>query len=232
MLFLLDLSETYVLCRCRILKRVPDSAIWLLRFPAAGETRLQACEHPCQSIHHENSSVLHISFVIFTAMLMRTGMNSLTVHMFLEMWQKNICRFLYNCLPPKMALLFILQACLIIFFVIVWYLFYSPFFLFLSILLWKLLWFNEVLTLFCLFLIMRMEISYERYYLQTHYRELMVSGGSLQLVTATHGEGSGLILHEWHSQGYDHIHSHLGFSGSDMTVISFILCGEVFSAIS
>jgi hypothetical protein len=43
---------------------------------------------------------------------------------------------------------------------------------------------------------MRMEISYEGYYLQTHYQELMVSGGSWQLVTATHGEGSGLILHE------------------------------------
>ncbi len=57
MLFLLDLSETYVLCRCRILKRVPDSAIWLLRFPAAGETRLRACKHPCQSIHHENRTV-------------------------------------------------------------------------------------------------------------------------------------------------------------------------------
>ncbi|KAH9562585.1 hypothetical protein CY35_05G079500 [Sphagnum magellanicum] len=27
---------------CRILKRVPNSAIWLLRFPAAGETRLRA----------------------------------------------------------------------------------------------------------------------------------------------------------------------------------------------
>ncbi|KAH8974053.1 hypothetical protein BDL97_01G081800 [Sphagnum fallax] len=27
---------------CRILKQVPDSAIWLLRFPAAGETRLRA----------------------------------------------------------------------------------------------------------------------------------------------------------------------------------------------
>jgi hypothetical protein len=42
---------------CRILKRVPDSAIWLLRFPAAGETRLRACKHPCQSIHHENRTV-------------------------------------------------------------------------------------------------------------------------------------------------------------------------------
>jgi len=27
---------------CRILKRVPNSALWLLRFPAAGETRLRA----------------------------------------------------------------------------------------------------------------------------------------------------------------------------------------------
>jgi hypothetical protein len=185
-----------------------------------------------RSSWEQNSSVLHISFVIFTGMLTSTRMNSLTEHMFLEMWQKNMCRFLYNCLPPKMALLFILQACLVFFLVIVWYLFYSPLFLFLSILLWKLLWLNEVLTLFCLFLIMRMEISMRDIIYKPHYQELMVSGGSLQLVTATHGEGSGLILHEWHSQGYDHIHPHLGFSGSDMTVISFILCGEVFSAIS
>jgi protein O-GlcNAc transferase len=28
--------------RCRILKRVPNSALWLLRFPAAGENRLRA----------------------------------------------------------------------------------------------------------------------------------------------------------------------------------------------
>lgn len=29
--------------RCNILKRVPNSALWLLRFPAAGEMRLRAC---------------------------------------------------------------------------------------------------------------------------------------------------------------------------------------------
>ncbi|RZR79779.1 hypothetical protein BHM03_00005607 [Ensete ventricosum] len=36
--FLLTVS----LNRCNILKRVPNSALWLLRFPAAGETRLRA----------------------------------------------------------------------------------------------------------------------------------------------------------------------------------------------
>lgn len=30
--------------RCNILKRVPNSALWLLRFPAAGEARLRARE--------------------------------------------------------------------------------------------------------------------------------------------------------------------------------------------
>lgn len=29
--------------RCSILKRVPNSALWLLRFPAAGERRLRDC---------------------------------------------------------------------------------------------------------------------------------------------------------------------------------------------
>lgn len=29
--------------RCNILRRVPNSALWLLRFPAAGETRLRNC---------------------------------------------------------------------------------------------------------------------------------------------------------------------------------------------
>jgi len=31
--------------RCNILKRVPNSAIWLLRFPAAGERRLRDCKY-------------------------------------------------------------------------------------------------------------------------------------------------------------------------------------------
>lgn len=29
---------------CSILKRVPNSALWLLRFPAAGESRLKSCK--------------------------------------------------------------------------------------------------------------------------------------------------------------------------------------------
>lgn len=29
---------------CNILKRVPNCALWLLRFPAAGESRLKSCE--------------------------------------------------------------------------------------------------------------------------------------------------------------------------------------------
>ena len=36
-------SVTLYLSRCNILKRVPNSALWLLRFPAAGEMRLRAC---------------------------------------------------------------------------------------------------------------------------------------------------------------------------------------------
>ena len=31
--------------RCNILKRVPNCALWLLRFPAAGENRLRACKY-------------------------------------------------------------------------------------------------------------------------------------------------------------------------------------------
>jgi hypothetical protein len=57
--------------------------------------------------------------------------------------------------------LFILQACLFWIFVLVWHLFYCPLFSVLSILLWKFLWLNEeVLTLFCFFLVVRMDISW------------------------------------------------------------------------
>jgi hypothetical protein len=63
----------------------------------------------------------------------------------------------------QLPLLFILQVCLFWFFVPVWFLFYGPLFSVLSILLWKFLWLNEeVLTWLCFFLIVRMEISYER----------------------------------------------------------------------
>ena len=39
-------SEIHVIVcfRCNILGRVPNSALWILRFPAAGEMRLRACK--------------------------------------------------------------------------------------------------------------------------------------------------------------------------------------------
>lgn len=44
LIFLLSASfHSFFHFRCNILKRVPNSALWLLRFPAAGEMRLRAC---------------------------------------------------------------------------------------------------------------------------------------------------------------------------------------------
>ncbi|KVI00360.1 Tetratricopeptide-like helical [Cynara cardunculus var. scolymus] len=42
---------------CNILKRVPNSALWLLRFPAAGEMRLRACMPLCNA-HTTGTDVL------------------------------------------------------------------------------------------------------------------------------------------------------------------------------
>jgi hypothetical protein len=80
-------------------------------------------------------------------------------------WEVVIGKYLFNILllwtGLRLALLVILQVCLFWVFILVLYLFYGPLFSVLSILLWKFLWLNEeLLTLFCLFIIMRMEISW------------------------------------------------------------------------
>ena len=43
-------SALYSSLRCNILKRVPNSALWLLRFPAAGETRVRSRKYPKQKL--------------------------------------------------------------------------------------------------------------------------------------------------------------------------------------
>lgn len=47
------------LLRCNILKRVPKSALWLLRFPAAGEARLRACKTNIWCILVLDTMLLH-----------------------------------------------------------------------------------------------------------------------------------------------------------------------------
>jgi len=80
-------------------------------------------------------------------------------------WEVVIGKYLFNMLlfwtGLRLALLVILQVCLFWVFILVLYLFYGPLFSVLSILLWKFLWLDEEPgMLFCLFVIMRMEISW------------------------------------------------------------------------
>jgi hypothetical protein len=79
-------------------------------------------------------------------------------------------------------------------FVLVLYLFYDPLFSVLSILLWKFLWLNEMLTFFlCLLLITRMKISLsnERYLLHGFHRNQHPTHLKVTLRSVT------LCLHPW-----------------------------------
>ncbi len=60
----------------------------------------------------------------------------------------------------RLALLFILLSCFILYLVLFWFSFLGPMYSVLSLLLWNSLWLvEEVLTLLCFFLIVIMEIS-------------------------------------------------------------------------
>lgn len=71
----------YPSIRCTILKCVPNSALWLLRFPAAGEMRLRACmfSHSTYLLSAIRRFSFHLATLPSYNFFLREGRNSLCV---------------------------------------------------------------------------------------------------------------------------------------------------------